>query len=96
MACSDDAVMCYYGQITGSDGGVEGSWFIALNDDGVPISEFEFIPVKAMPDVVPVWSIELPIRDDAGVLFTDDEAANLALIKMLRSMVELKGRDAGS
>jgi hypothetical protein len=52
--------------------------------------------VETMPDVVPVWSIELPIGDDAGILFTDDEAANLALIQMLRSMAALKGLDVGS
>ena len=46
--------------------------------------------------MVPVWSIELPIGDDAGILFTEDEAANLALIKILRSMAELKGLVAGS
>ena len=86
--------MPYYGQITGTDQGVEGSWFIELNDDGSPISEFEFIPAETMPDVVPAWSIELPISDEAGVAFTDDEAANLAIIKMLRSLAELKGLDA--
>jgi hypothetical protein len=53
-----------------------------------------FIPVETMPEVVPVRTVELPIGDDAGVLFTQDEAANLALIKMLRSMAELKGLDA--
>src|SRR5687767_10810009 len=31
-----DARMPYYGQITGTDNGVEGSWFIELNDDGGP------------------------------------------------------------
>ena len=67
--------MPYYGQITGIDDGVEGSWLIELNDDGVPISEFVFIPVATMPDIVPVWSIELPIRDEAGVYFTEDETA---------------------
>jgi hypothetical protein len=86
--------MPYYGQITGTDDGVEGSWFIELDDTGVPISEYAFIPVETMPDVVPVWSIKLPIGDDAGVAFTEDETANLALIKMLREMAELKGLDA--
>jgi len=84
--------MPYYRQITGTDNGIDGSWFIELNDDGSPISEFVFIPVETMPDVVPVWSIELPIGD----AFTEDETANLALIKMRRRMAELKGRDAGS
>ena len=85
-----------YGQITGTDNGVDGSWLIELDDDGAPISEFVFIPAQSMPDVVPIWSIELPIGDDAGILFSEDEAANLALIRMLRSMAELKGLDAGS
>ena len=88
--------MPYYGQITGTDEGVEGSWLIALNDDGTPVSEFVFIPAETMPDVVPVWSIALPIGDEAGVAFTDDEAANLTIIKMLRSLAELKGLEAES
>jgi hypothetical protein len=88
--------MPYYDQITGTDNGVEGSWLIELDDTGEPVSEYEFIPVEALPDVVPVWSIELPIGDDAGVLFTEDEAANRALMKMLRSLAELKGLDAAS
>jgi hypothetical protein len=81
----------YYGQTTGTDNGEEGSWFIEVNDDGAPISEYMFIPVETMPDVMPVWPIELPISDEAGVHLTEDEAANLALIEMLRSMAELKG-----
>ena len=85
-----------YGQIIGTDNGVEGSWFIELDDTGVPISEFAFIPVQTRPDVVPVWSIALPIGDDLGIRFSDDEAANLILITMLRRMAELKGLDAGS
>jgi hypothetical protein len=28
--------MPYYGQITGTDNGVEGSWFVDLEDDGIP------------------------------------------------------------
>ena len=71
-----------YGRITGTDdAGDEGSWLIELDDTGAPVSDFVFIPVAALPDVVPVWSLELPI----GEAFTDDEAANLALIKTLRS-----------
>ena len=85
-----------YGQITGTNHGGEGSWFIELDDDGSPVSEFEFIPIEAMPDIVPVWKIELPIGDEPGITFTEDEAANRALIEMLRSMAELKGRDAGT
>ena len=88
--------MPYYGQIIGTDNGVVRSWFLELNDDGMPIREFVYIPVETMPDVVPVWSIALPIGDDAGVLFTEDETANLVRIKMLRSMAELKGLDAQS
>ena len=91
-----DGGMPHYGQITGTGNGVEGSWFIELNDDGVPVSEFEFVPIEAMPDVVPVWSIQFTIGDEAGIAFTDDEATNLAIIKMLRSMAELKGLDLGS
>jgi hypothetical protein len=90
------AAILSYGQITGTDNGVERSGFIELDDTGAPISEFVFIPAETMPEVVPVWTIELPISDDAGVRFTQDEAANLALIKMLRSMVEPKGLDTGS
>ncbi len=86
--------MPYYGQIRGTDIGVEGSWLIELDDAGAPISEYEFIPVETMPDIVPVWSIKLPIGDDESVAFSEDETANLALIKMLRSMAGLKGPDA--
>jgi len=50
-----------YSQITGTDNDVEGSWFIALADDGAPISEFTFIPVETLPEVVPIWSIALCI-----------------------------------
>jgi hypothetical protein len=84
-----------YGQITGTNEG-EGSWLIELNDDGTPVSEFAFIPIEAMPDVVPIWSIALPIGDEPGITFTDDDDANQALITMLRRLVELKGLDAGS
>jgi hypothetical protein len=88
--------MPYFGQITGTDDGVEGNWLIELDDRGVPISGFTFIPVGTMPEVVPVWSIKLPIGHDGDVAFTEDETANLALIKMLRSMAELKELDAGN
>ena len=53
-----------YGQITGTDDGVEGNWLIELDDTGTPISEYAFTPVETLPDVVPVWSIKLPIGDD--------------------------------
>ena len=86
-----------YGQITGTDAaGADGAWLIEVDDSGAPVSDFVFIPVEALPDVVPVWSIELPLDDEQGIRFTDDEAANRALIKTLRSMAELKGRHAAS
>ncbi len=85
-----------YGQITGTGNGAKGSWFIELDNTDALVSEFEFIPVETMPDLVPVWSIALPIGDDESVLFTEDKTANLALIKMLREMAELKGLDAQS
>jgi hypothetical protein len=49
-----------------------------------------------MPDVVPVWSIELSVGDDERAVFPHDEAANRALITMLREMGERKGRDVES
>ena len=45
--------MPHYGQITGTDDGVEGSWLIELDDDGVPIDDFAGIPAETMPNVVP-------------------------------------------
>ena len=86
----------YYGQITGTDNGVEGTWFIELDHTGVPISEYVFIPVQTMPDVVPVWSIALPIGSEAGIDFSDDEAAEIGYLLMQRRMAELKGLGAGS
>jgi hypothetical protein len=41
-----------------------------------------------LESVVPVWSIELLIGDDAGSVFTDEEAANLARITMPISVAE--------
>jgi hypothetical protein len=96
LALCHDARIPSYGQITGTDQGVEGSWFMELNDDGSPVSEFEFIPIEAMPDIVPVWSIALPISGEAGIAFSGDEAANLTIITMLRSLAELTGLDAES
>ena len=82
-----------YGQISGTVAvGADGAWLIELDDNGAPVSDFVFIPVETMPDIEPLWSIELPI----GEQFTHDEAANRALIKTLRSMAELKGRHAAS
>jgi len=49
-----------------------------------------------VPDVVHAWSIELPIEDEVGIAFTEDEAAKLALTMMLPSMAELKGADGGA
>jgi len=85
-----------YGQIIGADNGIEGSWLFELHDDDPPVIELTFIPIEMMPDEVPVSSIQVPIGRDADVLFTEDEAANLALMPMLRSMAELKELDGGS
>jgi hypothetical protein len=88
--------MLWYRQITRSDNGVEGGWRIELADDGAAISAFIFIPVETMPDIVSIWSVALPIGGEAGVLFSDDDPDNLALIVMLRGAAELKPRQAGS
>jgi hypothetical protein len=88
--------MPYYGQITGTDNDVAGSWFIELNDDGTPRLGLAATPTETMPDVVPVWTIELPIAGSEGSAFTQDEACDLALLMMRRRMAELKGLDAGS
>jgi hypothetical protein len=49
-----------------------------------------------MPDVVPVWSMELPNGAGHRVAVTDDEAGEIALKMMRRRMAEVKGLDAGS
>ena len=91
-----DAGMRYFGKITGMNNGVEGTWLVELDDDGVPTREFVLIPPEAMPDVVPVWAIQLKESPDPKRAFTRDEVRRIALIKMRRSMDRLKGRDAGS
>lgn len=88
--------MPHYGKITGTNNGVEGTWLVELDDDGVPTREFVLIPPEAMPDVVPVWAIHLKEGPDSGRAFTRDEVRKIALMKMRRSMDRLKGRDAGS
>jgi hypothetical protein len=85
-----------YGQITGNLDGVDGTWFVELSDSGCPHLPLTLIPVDAMLDVVPVWSIELPIRAADGVSFTDEEQVELGMRLMRRRMAELKGEDAGS
>ncbi len=88
--------MPYYGKITGINNGVEGTWLVELDDDGVPKAEFALVPPEAMPDVVPVWSIRLKESPDPEQAFSRDEVRRIALMKMRRSMDRVKGRDAGS
>jgi hypothetical protein len=88
--------MPYYGKITGTNNGVEGTWLVELDDDGVPTAAFRLIPPEAMPDVVPVWTIHLKESPDSERAFTRDEVRRIAHIKMRRSMDRLKGRDAES
>jgi hypothetical protein len=49
-----------------------------------------------MPEVVPVWAIHLKESPEPERAFTRDEVRRIALLKMRRSMDQLKGRDAGS
>jgi len=88
------AAMPYYGKITGLNNGVEGTWLVELDDDGVPKPEFALIPPEAMPDVVPVWAIHLKESPDPERAFSRDEVRRIAFIKMRRSMDRVKGRDA--
>jgi hypothetical protein len=88
--------MPYYGEITGTNNGVEGTWLVELDDDGVPAPEFALVLPESMPDVVPVWAIHLKESPDPERAFTRDEVRRIAFIKMRRSMDRLKGRDAGS
>jgi hypothetical protein len=88
--------MPYYGKITGMNNGVEGTWLVELDDDGVPKPAFVLIPPEAMPEVVPVWAIQLKESPDPERAFTRDEVRRIALMKMRRSMDRLKGRDAGN
>ena len=91
-----DARMRYYGKITGTNNGVEGTWLVELDDDGVPTREFALTSPEAMPDVVPVWAIHLKESPDPERAFTRDEVRRIAHIKMRRSMDRFKGRDARS
>ena len=91
-----DAAMPYYGKITGTNNGVEGTWLVELDDDGVPTPQFTLVPPESMPDVVPVWAIHLKESPDPERAFSRDEVRRIAFIKMRRSMDRLKGRDAGS
>jgi hypothetical protein len=92
----DTSAMPYYGKITGLNNGVEGTWLVELDDDGVPTPEFALVPFESMPDVVPVWAIHLKESPDPERAFSRDEVRSIAHIKMRRSMDRLKGRDAGS
>jgi hypothetical protein len=86
----------YYGKITGINNGVEGTWLVELDDDGVPRPEFVVIPAEARPDVVPVWAIRLKVSPDPERAFTRDEIRKIALLKMRRSMDRFKGCDTRS
>jgi hypothetical protein len=88
--------MPHYGKITGMNNGVEGTWLVELDDDGIPTPEFALVPPESMPDVVPVWAIQLKESPAPERAFTRDEVRRIALLKMTRSMDRLKGRDAGS
>ncbi len=61
-----------YGQLTGTDDGVEGSWLIALEDDGVPLDDVAFFPIETMPDVVLGRMDALPIGSTIGMDHADD------------------------
>jgi hypothetical protein len=86
--------MPYYGKITGLNNGVEGTWLVELDDDGVPTPDFALVSPESMPDVVPVWAIHLKESPDPERAFTRDEVRRIALLKMKRSMDRLKGRDS--
>jgi hypothetical protein len=86
----------YYGKITGINNGVEGTWLVELDDDGVPKREFVVIPAETMPEVDPVWAIHLKESPDPERAFSRDEVRKIALLKMRRSMNRFKGRDVGS
>ena len=86
----------HYGKITGTNDGVEGTWLVELDDDGVPTPAFALIPPEALPDVVPVWSIHLKESPDPAQAFSRDEVRKIALMKMRRSMDRFKGRAARS
>ena len=81
--------MPHYGKITGTNNGVEGTWLVELDDDGVPTRGFVLIPPKAMPDVVPVWAIHLKESPNPERAFSRDEVHGIALLKMRRNMDRL-------
>ena len=85
-----------YGLLIGTYDEQEGTWLIELDADEVPILDYTLIPVETLPDVIPVWTLELPITADSGLAFTDDETGKLAVLMMRRRMAERKGFDAGS
>ena len=91
-----DAAMPYYGKLIGTNHGIGGTWLLELDDDGVPVDGFTLIPVETMPDVVPVWTLDLPIGVRDGVRFSPIEAGEIAILMMRRRMAELRGRDIGS
>jgi hypothetical protein len=88
--------MPYYGKISGTNNGVQGTWLVELDDDGVPTPAFRLVAPESMPDVVPVWAIQLKESPDPERAFTRDEVRTIAHIKMRRSMERLKRRDAAS
>ena len=88
--------MPHYGKITGMHSGVEGTWLVELDENGVPTPAFTLIPPELMPEVVPVWAIHLKESLDPERAFTRDEVRKIALMKMRRSMDRLKGRAARS
>jgi hypothetical protein len=49
-----------YGRLTQIFQGVEQAWLVELDDDGTPIVEAGLVPETALPDVVPVWTIDVP------------------------------------
>ena len=88
--------MPYYGKITGTNNGVEGTWLVELDEDGIPTREFRLVPPESMPDVVPVWAIQLKESPDPERAFTRDEVRGIAHLKMRRSMDRLKERETES
>jgi hypothetical protein len=92
---SENLPMPQYGQLTGTDDdGTEGTWLIELADDGTPPPDHVPNPLALMPDVGPMWSIDLLIAAEHGISFSGDEAGEIALPMMRRRMAEVEGRDA--
>ena len=88
--------MPYYGKITGTNNGVEGTWLVELDDDGVPTRDFVLVAPEAMPEVVPVWAIQLKESPDPERAFSRDEVRRIAHLKMRRSMDRLTERETES